>query len=519
MPYSFVLPTTSHLPFQAFLISPTHPSLPLAISTTRSHLRSLLKAHKALSPSRQTADLPRILRAIEEYIPYLCTVDAGLSGKKVADECVEINLLQEFEVEWRSPLLGNSIRARNQARIKGRGFDYEVFSVLQTLARVHYLLARASLLQSYTNTTNPSASSPGPLFGTTVIQTSTKHLLTSHAIHGHLIHRTHHAGDSPPTFPQQAVDIRLGTQCSLAELTLAEATLLFVLKDDPYPALIQQLRDDDDKEWMVKAPTVPAVRAHLFARLCFGAADHAAKASAAIAGANAQGLTKDLPTYCEDLRRVARARGCRFLALDAEAAGRTGEAIAWLRSGYLELGIVIPDNDELSTTGSKSNSKKRTGLDKLKSAFAEKRSNRRLEKGGTKEWGNDAGRAEEIRILDWLYTKYSIENDLVNVQLVPDSVVQAATKTPSGREAFGANHHPELYWKSKTLDEGQLAKMRAPVEEENNGDGGMIGDDDSSSGDEVDEQIHQGLSSINQGRPPGAFPGLGLEGAGTGDYY
>ncbi len=427
------------------------------------------------------------------------TLDAGLSGKPVSGEDIDITLLKEVEVEWRPTLLSSPLLGREPPRVKGKGLDYEIYYVLHTLSVVHALLARSSLLRLYMPS-SPTNVTSTPEARTSSIQNATKHLLTTHSIHTYLTHLTHTSADGPPSFPKEAVDIQSSTQACLAELSLAEATLLFVLKDDAYPALLQQSRDKNDREWMIKAPDVPRVRAHLFARLCLGAAEHAVRAAAAgQAGVSevgsGRGLVKDLVGYCEDLGRVSRAKASRFLGVDAEASGKTGEGIAWLRAGMAELGMdVQKDGAEKMSFG------------KLKSSWAGKREDRKIEKGKTEDWGADAGKMEEGRILEWLERKWTKQNDTMNVQIVPDHVALMASMLPSGREAFGSNLST---WTPTLLGEDVVARMRAPIDI----DEGLR--DEQSSGDEMDSDAGEDRKARRA--PAGTFPGM--RGELEGDAY
>ncbi|ERF70259.1 hypothetical protein EPUS_00447 [Endocarpon pusillum Z07020] len=499
MPYPFALPTTSHLTFQTHLTSLTHPSLPATVTTARNSLRAALKTHKRLLSASQSANLPHILTILSEYTPYLLALDAGLSGKPVSGEDIDITLLKEVEVEWRPTLLASPLPGCEPPRVKGKGLDYEIYNTLHTLSAVHALLARSSLLRLYVPS-SPTHTALTPEARTASIQNATKHLLTAHSIHTHLLHLTHTSADGPPSFPKEAVDIHFSTQSCLAELSLAEATLLFVLKDDAYPALLQQSRDKNDREWMVKAPDIPRVRAHLFARLSLGAAEHAGRAAAAGRGGCAEGegnrgLAKDLVAYCEDLRRVSRAKACRFLGVDAEASGKTGEGIAWLRAGMTELGMDIQkDGGEKMSFG------------KLKSSWVEKREDRKMEKGKTAEWGADAGKTEEGRVLEWLERKWTKQNDTMNVQIVPDHAALVASMMPSGREAFGSNLSA---WTPKLLGEDVLARMRAPID---------VDEDlreEQSSGDEVDSDAGEDRKA----RRAPAGTSLGMRGECEGNAY
>lgn len=485
MPFHFVLPTTSHLTFQTHLTSPTHPSLPVTVTAIRTNLRSALKTQKRLTSTQQTANLSHLLTILNEYIPYVLTLDAGLGDKPVSGEDVAITLFKELEVEWRPTLLSSPFPGREPPRLNGKGLDYEIHNVLHTLATVHSLLARSFLLKVYLPAST-SNDAPARDVRTSSIQSATKHFLSAYAIHMHLLHLSHDSTDGPPTFPKDAVDIHTSTQACLAELSLAEVTLSFVLKDDPYPALLQQSRDKNDREWMVKAPDLPRVRAHLFARLCLGAAEHAGRAAAVgkSAALEGKGLVKDLVVYCEDLRRVSVAKGCRFLGVDAEASGKTGEGIAWLRGAMVEVGMEVPKDDR----GDK------MSLGKLKSSWAGKKEDRNLEKGKMGQWGADAGKIEEGRILEWLERKWTKQNDTVNVQIVPDHATLIPGMMPSGREAFDSNPGG---WRPRMLEEDVLARMRAPVDT----DEGL--GDEQSSGDEVDGNGEKTASRA----PAGTFPG------------
>lgn len=194
-----------------------------------------------------------------------------------------------------------------------------------------------------------------------------------------------------------------------SHLALAEATLLAVLKDDPYPAIVAQDRNEKDNEWMYKAPDIPKVRAHLFARLCLAAAEHAAQAHSLCAHqggvtSSAKGggkINDSFIRYLDDLRRTSRAKACRFFGIDKEIGGQTGEAIAWLHAGLQELGVERKENDG-----------KKTGLSgRLKKEWTEKREDRKVEKG--LNWGADAGKVEEIRVLEMLEAKWTKQNDTV----------------------------------------------------------------------------------------------------------
>lgn len=393
MPFPFSIPTTSSISFPDFFSSSTHPSLPLTATSRRAVLRNALKSHKRLPTSSRASNLPTILAALNDYIPYLFALDAGVSGILVAGEEVDVALVKELTVEWRTTLSATT-PGREPPRVKLKSLGSEVFFVLSTLGYTYCLLARAQLhtlaLQNASSATSGEQRA-GAIAG------AMKHLLSANSVFTYLVSR---AQQSPA--PASVADISQTVLSGLASMTLAEATLITVLKDDPYPAVLSEQRDKQSKDWMFKNPDIPKVRAHLFARLCLAAAEHASRAQGMLGRGGSTKVDADLLEYCDDLKRTARAKACRFFGVDIELEGKMGEGIAWLRAAKKELGFA-GEGDE--------GKKKFGGLSKLKKDWQEKREDKKIEKGG--EWGSDAGRFEEGRVVEMLEKKWVKENDTV----------------------------------------------------------------------------------------------------------
>ena len=388
MPFAFTLPTTSALPFSSFATSTTHPSLPLAASTHRGVLRNVLKKHKRLPLSSRASNLSTVLAALDEYLPYLLTLDAALCGRAVNGEEIDLALKEEISVEWRTTLTA-TLPGREPPRVNGKGLDFEIAFVLHTLACVYTLQAKTQLLALY-GTITPTTEQR-----TAIVTTATKHLLNTNSIYNYLTSRANETDASSAVLENLAQ-----TQGGLAALALAEANLLAVLKDDPYPAVVAQDRNKNDKEWMVKPPDIPKVRAHLFARLCLAAGEHAAQAEAMLSASGR--IDEPLIKYVNDLRKTSRAKACRFFGIDADLGGETGLGIAWLDGGKKQLGFA----------GTKDEGSKMRGLAKLKKDWTERREDKKIEKGG--EWGTDAGRLEECRVIEMLEQKWNKMNDTVS---------------------------------------------------------------------------------------------------------
>lgn len=467
MPFPFTLPTTSSVLLSDFFTSSTHPSLPFTATTKRSVLKDALKKYKRLSPQSRASNLTAVQDALTNYIPYLLAINTASAYRDIRNERVDVEVVAPLTVEWRATLSA-TLPGKEPTRPKVTGLHHEIAFTLSTLAYVHSLLARTQLnLLHGSNALSPEQR-------TSAIGTAMKHLLEAHSIHTYLLSlpSTSTAKDGP-------VDIHASTISALASLAIAESTLIVVSKDDPYLVAVAEYRSESNKDWMFKAPTIPKVRAHLFARICLAAAGHASQSSGLLARSDAGRIDEDLVKYTNDLRRTARGKAARFLAVDAELSGKTGEGLAWLSGAKKELGMSVELEDG-----------KRKGLRGLKQSWNERREDKKAARGG--EWGLDAGRFEEMRVVEMLEMKWDKENSTINVQTVP-SFEPLLASMPSGREY----HSPQPY-QPPVLDSGTLAQMHAPPDPNQKAFRG----DEEDSGDE---------SMYGRGEPVGAFPGTEQE--------
>lgn len=420
-------------------------------------VRDVLKKQKRSPPSSQASNFSSISSAITAYVPYLLAIDTGISHRTIGDGTEIFSIIQRatppVNIEWRPTLSDVFIPGkRENARVRIHTLEHEVLFVLATQGYVSTLLARNALQPLYSTTTSLDLYAIGSTDRQTAISTATKHLLDAASVFDYLARRAECPQPLHASPPVPCADITAATVRAQCHLALAEATLLAVLKDDPYPALVAQDRNKNDKEWMYKAPEVPKVRAHLFARLCLAAADHAAKAhglcawqtasssggakpgirfpgkknaekdgengeaAAGIGGGEGGGkVNEGFVRYLEDLRRTSKAKACRFFGIDAELGGQTGDAIGWLHAALKELGVDVKDI-----------SKKSSGLSRLKKEWTEKREDRKVEKGTT--WGADAGRLEETRVIEMLEAKWAKQNDTVRM-VVPNFAPQWRTES------------------------------------------------------------------------------------------
>ncbi|KHO00627.1 pH-response regulator protein palC [Metarhizium album ARSEF 1941] len=484
MPFPFVLPTTSAFSFSSCFSCDSHPSLPLTTSGRRGVVRDALKKHKRSPPNARIGSLATVVSSIDGYLPYLLAVDAGVSSQCLdGGEVISVVLKTAPSIGWRPTLSGDIVPGRERSRIKITSLEYEIFFVLSSLAYAYTLTARSTLHPLYTTTTDFL----GIKERTTAVTTATKYLLDAASLYDYLSLRSEQISSTAP-----CADVAPTTARALSSLALAEATLLAVLKDDPYPAAVAQGRNETDKEWMFKAPDIPKVRAHLFARLCLAASEHAAEAASLLqsAGSGTNKVNPVLLKYLEHLRRTSRAKACRFFGIDAELGGQTAEGIGWLRVGLQELGVEVKAAKQLSF-----------GLSRLKKDMTEKREDRRVER--ETDWGSDAGRLEETRIIELLDKKWNKINDTMNTRAIPPPST-LLPKMPSGREIYTVKPY-----QPPTLDRHVLEAMRSPPDREDDLAGDLSSDDDAS-----------GPSA-----PSGAFPGTSAEygvnrsGSGSGNAY
>ncbi|KAI0022996.1 pH-response regulator protein palC [Xylariomycetidae sp. FL0641] len=469
MPFPFTLPTTSSFAFSSSFNCESHPSLPLNASTHRGVVRDGLKKYKRLPVSSQGPSIPSLVSNLNGYLPYLLAIDAGLSNKPLQGEDIHVVLTAAPAIEWRPTLSDTPVPGRETARVKTQSLEHELFFSLSTLGYAHSLLARAALHPLYVTTGSPMSAQER----TTAITTATKHLMDAASVHDYQARRAESFTKPPP-----CVDISQSTTRAMASLALAEATLLAVLKDDPYPAAVAQDRNANDREWMYKAPEIPKVRAHLFARLCLAAADHAAQA-ASLCQSSSKGTSRvdeGLLRYLEDLRKTSRAKACRFFGIDSELSGQTGTAIGWLRCGLQELGVESKE------------AKKGLSLSRMKKDWSERKEDRKVEKGTS--WGADAGRVEETRVMEMLEAKWMKINDTMLTQPVPPPATLLAS-LPSGRDMHTIKpyHPPEL-------DRQTLEAMRAPPDRTDDYGGEQLSSDD---------------EATAVAAPVGAFPGTADE--------
>ena len=468
MSFPFTLPTASAVAFTHHYTSHIYPSLPLACSTHRGILRDALKEHKRLPPAAQGANIKHIISATTEYLSYLLFLQDALNS---GDACPLPNA-PEIETEWR-PTLSSTSRfgVRKPARRKEKGIEYEMFWVFSTLAYAHTIQARTLLMEFLSPSTYSTDSSVSPL-----LPQATNHLLTSASIFNHLLTlKQPAAAGAESSIP---VDISQSMLSSLASISTACATLLAVLKTDPYPTYLaltsttssskRSKNDAYTKEYLYNPPPPPTgVKALLYSRLCIAASEHAAKAQGAISSLVRAGeISEDYVRYLDDLRKVARARGCRFLGVDAESQGRLGEGLGWIKLGKEILyGSVSSSSSSSSGSGDKDLKEKislSSTMEKLRLSTSSSKpssspsgsTSSNPSAGGLPPHLDPCSIHSELQTIQALEQKWSKTNDKLIFERVPPTNSLVA-KIPSGREV----HTVKKYFPVR-LEDGIVNRLR-----------------------------------------------------------
>lgn len=443
MPFPFSLPTTSTVSYPTYFDSPTYPSLPLLATSHRGSVRNVLKNHKRLPPASQNANFPLVIRELESYVSHLLALFTALEG----NEAFLKPYAPQFETSWRAVLTAKKFSTESP-RIARPGLSYEIFWTLSTLAYAYTLQARSQLLQvlspSATQSAKPPSIDPQLLFNQ-----AAGNLLTSASIFTHLLSRP-----QPSNATSWPIELTTPALSAFASLALADATLIAVIKQDPYPTYLSLTAHNRDakkssKEWLYNPPDPPtSIRALLLARLCISASDHASKALGLLSTSTSKRhnilpdssthteINDDLLRYLESLQKVCRAKSCRFLGIDAESSGRTGEAIAW----------VLLAKSMLSAPTS--------SIDKLRRELSERKEAKHLAAADS-NWGLDAGRAEEVKVLEALEEKWRKLNDSVMFQTLPEAG-ELVRRIPSGREI-----HSLKNWEAPRLSGEEMRALKA----------------------------------------------------------
>jgi len=432
MPFPFVLPTTSAANLSNICGIIGLDGIAQESSTRRVLVRKALKQHRRLPADAQINNLSAVRDVIEAYLPCIGTIYLQ-SISSTTDTSIPLN------AEWRCTLTYSSLLTSPRASIST--IRDELAFTLHTLAYLLCLQARYQLISL-------SQSSKRSQEWKETMTRAMRLLLDAQSIFSYVsklsIAKTELENITP-------LDITPNISSALASICLAEATILAVQSDDPYAIALTELQDENSREWMIAAPSIPKVRAHLFARLCIAGAEHASLAEGLLTSMTSTSnnrriggllsrndddgsrdmlpkgkVIEHLLKYANHLQRTARAKAARFLGVDAEIGDRRGEGISWLRGARNELGVEGGSSVERKTK-------------KFINVMKGDRANKEV---GQNDPGIDAGRTEEGLIVNWLEEKWNKINQTVSYSKM---YVSPTIEIRTARSMFKPSPHSMIY--------------------------------------------------------------------------
>lgn len=289
--YQFTLPTTGAFFFSSyFSVDDQNSSVLSAASNHRAQLREVLKALKRSTEK----DILGVIKTVEDYLPYLFTIyhastqghreDTGRLVDESLPSAINLTRHQKIIVDWRSTFYDNKIPGKAKPRMEFEGLEYEVTFVLLTYA---YALSNYSILVMNAANTQRAVELLTKAAGVfAYLNTRIAPLYTGLG-----------SKQSPEGFTQFSA--------CLTNMTLGQAQL-------------NTLRQLEGKA------------SHAMScRIAVGAADHFSTA-AGVLGSHpmSKAIPMDFRNHIVKSQKFALARAYQFLALEQEAQGKVGLAVA-----------------------------------------------------------------------------------------------------------------------------------------------------------------------------------------------
>jgi hypothetical protein len=299
--FPFVLPTTGTTSLASHISSETHNQLVVHADGARALVRdSLKRAKRAANP-----DILAVVKAIEEYLPYLFTI---LNGP------FQINSSPMFS--WRMPLKTSRALTTEAPRVEIASLEFEKGMILLTYALAFMCLAENAAISA-------SADRKWKL--------ATAHLAKAQSI---VLYLTSH----PVQLDDIPTDLHAATLGMLLNVTSGSLHLLILYKN-----LEQEAAGD------------PAGSATLLSRVAIYSADKYGAASQMLISVKRTKVGSDaLEDWIADVRNYCIASLHRFMAIDVAKKNHVGNAIGHLNAANDALAksklkkALSKDNEELS---------------------------------------------------------------------------------------------------------------------------------------------------------------------------
>ncbi|KAK9461397.1 uncharacterized protein V1516DRAFT_691372 [Lipomyces oligophaga] len=369
--FPFSLPTTGAFSFSSHISSTEYYQLLADADVHRAHLRDILKRAKR----NNTQDVIEVVKTLEDYIPILFSIQTGIDNG-------ELSLDSEIVTTWRMPISPSQFhKMGDNQRISGSTIVYEISMTLLT-----YALSLMSLAEE----TFQASDSDDKW------KQCTAHLLSAQSV---LTYLNSHPAQTYTIVP---IDLQSSTLSPLITTISGSLHLLILYKS------------------LSSAKSAASTAsASLMSRVSIYALE---KFSTALALLPPSLRREPIENWLQDAKSYSSGLAQRFMAIDSEAKGQTGAAIALCAAGISDLksgSMITKSKDILSKKPNLSN---------------RSTSNASLSKTYIKS------KIKQLRLeLENMESSYRNQNDKVLFQQVPD-MKEVKRTWPSGREVVAPKH-------------------------------------------------------------------------------
>jgi hypothetical protein len=293
--FPFALPTTGNLVLSSHVRSIDYQSIVTSADGARAAVRDVLKrAKRASSP-----DTLAVIKAIEEYIPYLFTIIRGVDGSS------EFDFVTEVTSTWRMPLRTSraQINVIEAPKVEVMGLEFERGMVLLT-----YALALVVQSDKVIQTSSSEDEEQTPW------KQATSYLLKAESVLSYL-------SSSPPAIEQQQgnntpIDLQSTTISGLSNIVKGSLHLLILYKsfNDPVSTTSAGLLS----------------RIAIYATEKFSSASQLLQKPQSKMKAKVPGFSDALTTWLVNAQAYTTASAYRYMALESSEKSQVGRALGLL---------------------------------------------------------------------------------------------------------------------------------------------------------------------------------------------
>lgn len=292
--FPFALPTTGNLVLSSHVRSIDYQAIVTNADSARAAVRDVLKrAKRASSP-----DTLGVIKAIEEYIPYLFTIIRGVDGGS------EFDFITEITSTWRMPLRTSraQINVIEAPKVEVMGFEFERGMVLLTYALA--LIVQSDKVIQVSSDDEEQ----------TPWKQATSYLLKAESVLSYL-------SSSPPAIEQQQgnntpIDLQSTTISGLSNIVKGSLHLLILYKSF------------NDPSSMTSAGLLSRIA--IYATERFSSASQLLQKPQSKMKAKVPGFSDALTTWLANAQAYTTASAYRYMALESSEKSQVGRALGLL---------------------------------------------------------------------------------------------------------------------------------------------------------------------------------------------